>query len=211
MKAVFVSAICLAACAVASAQGPTQVHRSDLGFSYALPTDWQIVSENPTLPILKEDRAQSASDEAEKKGIQCIQLELNARHGTPPSVITILQLPFACFGQTLTDADLPGFAQGASEGLKQNFVLAPPVYGSYTLGSHNLWIERANGVVIGHPEMKYTVEIACSVLKLGAACWMTMASDDAALRTFEQGKVSLDGEQPLALVPPTAFDKKPGT
>lgn len=211
MKVVFLTAVLLVAGLVAPAQTASQAHHSDLGFSYTLPTDWQIVSENPTLPVLKADKTQSASNEEEKRGIQCIQLELNARHGTPPSVITVLQLPFACFGQTLTDADLPGFAQGASEGLKQNFVLSPPVYGSYALGSHSMWIERANGVVIGHPEMKYTVEIACSVLKLGAACWMTMASDDVALHTFERGKVSLDGEPGATLVPPTAFDKKPGT
>lgn len=211
MKAVLLPAILFAASAIMSGQATQQAHHSDLGFSYSVPSDWQIVSENPTLPVLKQDRTQSASDAEEKRGIQCIQLELNARHGAPPSVITVLQLPFACFGQTLTDADLPGLAQGASEGLKQNFVLSTPVYGSYTLGSHSMWIERASGVVIGHPEMKYTLEIACSVLKLGAACWMTMAADDLALHTFERGKVSLDGEPALSLVPASAFDRKPGT
>jgi hypothetical protein len=38
---------------------------------------------------------------------------------------------------------------------------------------------------------------------------MTTAADDAALQTFEHGAVTLDQEAPAALVPPTAFDKKP--
>jgi hypothetical protein len=38
---------------------------------------------------------------------------------------------------------------------------------------------------------------------------MTMAADETALRTFEHGAVTLDGEAPIALVPATAFDKKP--
>ncbi len=211
MRAVLLSAFVLATAVLGPAQTATQAHHSSLGFSYTLPTDWQIVNENPSLPVLKEQQAQTAGSEEEKKGIQCVQLELAARHGAPASVISVLQLPFGCFGQKMTDAELPGFAEGASEQLKQSFDLAPPQYGSYTLGSHTLWIERAVGSVMNHPEAHYTIEIACSVLKLGAVCWMTAASDNAALQTFEQGKVSLDGEHPVALVPPGAFDKKPGS
>jgi hypothetical protein len=37
---------------------------------------------------------------------------------------------------------------------------------------------------------------------------MAMATDDAALRVFEQGAVTLDGESADALVPANAFDKK---
>jgi hypothetical protein len=57
--------------------------------------------------------------------------------------------------------------------------------------------------------MNYTVETVCSVLKKGAVCWMAMAADKAGLQTFENGAVTLDGEVPAALVPATAFQKKP--
>jgi hypothetical protein len=57
--------------------------------------------------------------------------------------------------------------------------------------------------------MNYTVETVCSVLKKGAVCWMAMAADKAGLQTFENGAVALDGEVPAALVPATAFEKKP--
>ncbi len=185
------------------------MHSSPLGFSYGLPSDWEVVDAQPTLPLMKQQQSQSAATEEEKKGIECVQVALTARHGAPASVVVVVELPFACFGQQLSDKDLPGFAQGASEGIKKTFVISEPDYGAYTLGTHSLWIERAKGVVIGHPEAQYTVEIACSLLKKGAVCWMAMAANDDALHTFERGNVSLDGEAPAALVPATAFDKKP--
>ncbi|MGB7546801.1 MAG: hypothetical protein WBM14_03555 [Terracidiphilus sp.] len=194
------------------AQAPApETHSSELGFSYSLPSDWEVVDAHPMLPVVKQQQTQSATSEAEKKGIECVQLALTARHGTPASVVVIVELPFACFGQQMTDKDLPGFAEGASEGIKKTFVVSEPVYGAYMLGTHSLWIERAQGVVIGHPEAQYTVEIACSLIKKGAVCWMAMASDKAALETFEHGSVTLDGEAPAVLVPATAFDKKPGS
>jgi len=56
--------------------------------------------------------------------------------------------------------------------------------------------------------VKYTVETVCSVLKKGAVCWMTMAANQDALQTFENGAVKLDGEAPATLVPASAFAKK---
>lgn len=194
------------------AQAPTaksEAHRRSLGFSYNLPADWEVVDTQPTLPALKQQQSQAASTDEEKRGIECVQIALSARHGNPASVVVVVELPFACFGQQMSEKDLPGFAEGASQGIKRSFVISDPVYGTYMLGAHSLWIERAKGVVIGHPEAHYTVEIACGLLKQGAVCWMTMAADDADLRTFERAKVSLDGEAPVALVPATAFDKKP--
>jgi hypothetical protein len=186
-----------------------QTHTSDLGFSYTIPADWEVVDTQPTLPAVQQQVTQNATTEDEKKGIACVQIALTARHGTPPSVVVVVALPFACFGQEMTDKDLPGFASGASEGLKKTFDISDPVHGAYSLGAHSFWIERATGSVIGHPEVKYTVETVCSVLKKGAVCWMTMAADDAAMQIFEHGSVTLDGEAPAALVPAAAFDKKP--
>jgi hypothetical protein len=199
-----------AASLLAQAPAPaTEKHTSDLGFSYNLPADWAVVDINPMLPAVKQEQSQAAASEDEKKGIACVEIDLTARHGTPASVVLVMQLPFGCFGQQMTDKDLPGFAQGASEGLKKSFVISEPVYGAYMLGNHNMWIERAQGVVIGHPESQYTVEVACGLLKKGAVCWMAMAADQAALQTFEHGAVTLDGEASAMLVPATAFHTKP--
>jgi hypothetical protein len=186
-------------------------HPSDLGFSYSLPADWEVVNASRTLPDVKEQAQQKTSTEEEKKGVACVQIALTARHGDPASVLVVVELPFGCFGQTMSSKDLPGFAQGASEGIKQSFDVAAPVYGDYKLGMHSMWIERAKGTPKGHPETPYTVEIACTLLKKGAVCWMAMASNDNALKVIEGGAAALEGESPTALVPATAFEKKPAS
>jgi len=185
-------------------------HTSELGFTYVLPSDWEVVNSTPTLSAAKKQAQQSASFDDEKKGVSCVQIAFTARHGDPPSVIVLVELPFDCFGQSMSNKDLPGFAQGAAEGVKQTFDISDPITNDYKLGSHGMWIERAKGTPKGHPEAApYTIEIACTVLKKGAACWMAMVGNDAALKTFEDGAVALEGEAPTSLVPATAFDKKP--
>ena len=211
MRAIsFAFVLCLSGAALA-AQTPAapKAHASDLGFTYSLPSDWEVVNANPTLSGVKEQAQQNATTEDEKKGVACVQIALTARGGSPSSVLVVVELPFACFGQTMSSKDLPGFAQGASEGIKQSFDISDPVYGDYTLGSHGMWIERAKGSPKGHPEAPYTVEIACTLLKKGAVCWMALAASDAALKIIEGGAVALEGERPTALVPATAFEKKP--
>ena len=212
MKAPALSLLLLA-CAASPvlAQAPAlEAHASNLGYSYSIPSDWEVVATPSSLADVKQQQSQSATSEDEKKGVACVQLSLTARHGEPASVIVVMELPFGCFGQTMSDKDLPGFAQGASEGIKQSFDITDPVYGSYSLQGHSMWVERAKGTPKGHPELPYTVEIACSLLTKGAVCWMAMAADESALKTFEQGPVALEQQAPVALVPPTAFDKKPG-
>ena len=206
----FLAAVCAAPLLQTAAQAPAlQAHGSDLGFTYSLPSEWEVMATPSTLADMKQQQTQSATSEDEKKGLACVQLALTARHGDPASVVVVIQLPFDCFGQAMNDKDLPGFAQGASEGLKQSFDISDPVYGSYSLGTHSMWAERAKGSPKGHPELPYTMEIACSLLKKGAVCWMAMAADDAALKIFESSPVALEGEAPAALVPATAYDKKP--
>lgn len=216
MRLFRIASLAVFACAVAVAQAQSQApalqaHPSDLGFTYSLPSEWEVVATPSSLADMKQQQTQSATSEDEKKGVACVQLALTARHGDPVSVVVVMELPFDCFGQTMGDKDLPGFAQGASEGIKQSFDVTDPVYGSYTVGSHSMWAERAKGTPKGHPELPYTMEIACSLLKKGAVCWMAMAADDSALKTFESGPVALEGETPAALVPPTAFEKKPAS
>jgi hypothetical protein len=185
-----------------------QPHSSDLGFTYNIPADWQVVP-TPTLTDAQREAAKAAATDDEKKGISCVQIALNARHGDPASMVVIVALPFDCFGQQMSEDDLPGFASGASQGLDQNFNVSDPVYGDYKLGSHSMWIERTKGTPKNRPELKYTVEIACTLLKKGAVCWMAMAADDATLQTFEHGLVTLENDAPKALVPADAFAKRP--
>ena len=195
--------------AAAPPAAATRTHTNDVGFSYSFPADWEVVDMSSTLPAAQQQAQQNATSDDEKRGAACTQIALSARHGSPASTVVAVVLPFACLGAEMTDKDLPGMGSGAMEGIQQNFDLAEPVYGVYSLGAHSVWIERAKGTLKGHPEVQYTVETACSILKKGAVCWMAMAADDAALQAFEHGGVTLDSEAPTPLVPADAFVKKP--
>lgn len=56
------------------------VHTSDIGFSYSIPADWEVVDTKPTLPAVQAEVAKTAKNEDEKKGIGCVQVALTARH-----------------------------------------------------------------------------------------------------------------------------------
>ncbi|MDE3201432.1 MAG: hypothetical protein KGN79_10990 [Acidobacteriota bacterium] len=197
-------------CLHAQMQAPAlTAHHGVLDYTYSLPSDWEVIDSQPLIPAVKAEQAKKAPTAEERKGVECVQVSLTARHGSPASVVVAVELPYACFGQTMSDKDLPGFADGASDGLRKSFTISDVRYGTYQLGTHNFWIERASGVVIDHPEAKYTIEIACTLLKEGAVCWMTMAADAQALESFESGPVALEGAAPTALVPANAFEKKP--
>ena len=207
-------AVLLLGCAALCAQSPPSTDSSAqdstaaMGFSYSLPPDWAVVEIKPSPP--KEAAQQhSLAAQGKIKGTACIRVPFTARRGNPSSVIVVVELPFDCYGQLMTEQDLAGFGLGAADGLKQEFDLIDPVFGLYSLGSHRLWIERAKGSPKGHPETQYTMEIACSILQKGAACWMTMAADEASLHAFENGSVTLDGDAATPLVPASAFDKAP--
>ncbi|HEV2326906.1 MAG TPA: hypothetical protein VGS10_23410 [Terracidiphilus sp.] len=179
------------------------------GFTYRLPIDWQVAPEKTVLPAAKQNAEQSAKNPNEILGIACAQVVFSANRGKPPSVVVVVALPFSCYGQAMTAKNLSGFASGVSEGLKQNFDITDPVYGTYALGTHSFWVERAVGAPKNHAQTAYTLEIVCTVLKRTAACWLTLADDATALRDFEHSLVTLDGEPPVILVPIDAFVKKP--
>lgn len=183
---------------------PPQVENSDVGFNYRLPSDWELVAP-PAPPKVTVPFPDAVSA---KKGDACVEIVFTAKHGTPASVVVVMALPFACYGQTMKPSDLANFGAGAAEGLKQTFDITEPVEGNYTLGSHAVWIERAKGTPKGHPSNPFTFEIACTMLDKGAACWMTMAADAASLQAFENAPVTLDGESSTALVPGSAFISK---
>ncbi|MGA8088545.1 MAG: hypothetical protein WCA10_14650 [Terracidiphilus sp.] len=201
----------LAAPVLAQAPPAAAPTPEDLGFTYHIPQGWDAIDAQSTLPEVKQQQAATAKSDDEKKEIACIQIPISARHAAPPSFLAVMALPFDCFGQIMTAKDLPGFAEGSSEGPRKSFDFGDPVYGTYAMGSHSLWIERAKGNPKGHPEMPYTLEIACSLLKKAAVCWMTVAGDDQALKDFEGTAVVLDGDFYSQLVPATAFDKKPAS
>jgi len=175
---------------------PPEIKDATIGFSYSLPADWETQALQPSTPDVPYPAI-----EAPKKGNACAEVELTARHGTPFSVVVVVGLPFDCYGQTLTDQNMADFTAGAAEGLKETFEVTNPSLSSYKLGSHSMWMERASGTVKGQPESKYTLEVACALLKKGAACWMAMAADASDVQIFEQGRVTLEGDAFDALVP----------
>jgi hypothetical protein len=93
--------------------------------------------------------------------------------------------------------------------VKREFDTSNRVTGSYMLGAHTMWIERATGVPKGKSGLSYSIEIACSLLNKVAVCWMVMAADDASLATFDQAPVTLEADPPTALIPATALPKQP--
>jgi len=198
-------------CASLPAQGTVkEAPATGIGYSYQLPPQWIVVAvAPPPAPV------PAPAPLVPKKGTACISVPQTARHGDPVSVIVVVELPFDCYGPTMTGSDLGSFGAGVADGLKQTFDLADPVLGAYTLGSHSVWIERARANPKGQPQAKaeppypYTVEIACSVLAKAAVCWMTTAADDTSLRAFEAMPVELDADAATPLVPSTAFAKAP--
>ena len=186
-----------------------RTHSSDKGFSYSLPLDWEIVDTKPMLPVVRQQVTAGVTDADEKKGIECAQIDLMARDGNPPSIIEAITVSFDCIGQKFTDKDLASLATGVAAGLNKTFTITDAVYGAYTLGTHSVWIERATGTFISHPDMKRTVETVCSILMKGVVCWLAVTVDVAALQTFERGAVTLDSEDATALVPVDVLNKKP--
>lgn len=179
---------------------------NDLGYIYRLPDDWQIVSPSAAHPPQQQEDEKTPGAEL-RKGLACVEVELTARHGDPPTVVVVVGLPFACYGETITEQELPGFGVGAAEGLKQTLEITNPITASYRLAGHQMWLQRARATPKGKTAPGYTVEIACTLLNKGAVCWMTQAADEPSLRIFERSPVTLDGDSFPALVPADTFEK----
>lgn len=223
MRALFVIAVLAAGTVPMQAQGPAgaavpgapkpsapqQLRSTELGFSYSLPADWTVDDARPTVGQAQIQASKNAQSDSEMRAVGCMEAPFKAQHGNGASSVVIVALPFDCFGQRYTNADLPAFASSMAENLKKGWKISDPVVGTYSLGAHTLWIERASGSLLDHPEDKKTLELVCSMLKNGAVCWMGFVSGEADRKTFEQGSVSLDGETSPALVPASAFAKKP--
>lgn len=180
---------------------------SDLGFQFVPPPGWQIV---PTPQSPPATGPQPVPGATEKKGTACIQIPFTASYGDPRSVMVEVVLPFACYGQIITQDQLPDFASGTVEGMKQSLDISDSAEKTYTLGTHSVWAQRSTGntkgaEVKGQTGAPFTVEIACSLLHKSAVCWAVAASDSAALADFEHASVTLDSDPPAALVPASVF------
>lgn len=210
MRITLLAAMLALCCASPSAQTPAaNIFTSPLGFSYTLPPGWTVIKAQPAAPSANPPLQKPTRKKRKVRGTNCARDVFTARHGNPASVVAVVVLPFACYGKAITARDFSHFNTGVAEGLKQHFQISNPVYGSYKLGSHRMWIERAKGTPKNHPGSQYTVEIACGLLNKGAVCWMTMAATAGNLQAFENGAVTLEGEPATALVPANAFAKKP--
>ncbi len=205
---IFIGSIVWMAIPLAAQAPALQALSSDIGFTYTLPADWEVTNANPAQPQAHGQAGKDAPGGVEKKGAACVQVALTAHHGLPASVIMAEALPDDCFGQTLTAKDLPGFASGASEGLKQTFDMESPVYASYPIGTHTMWAERVKSVPKKNPEAAYVIEIVCSILKKGGVCFMAMEADEAGMQVFDHSLVALEGEPAERLIPADAFVKK---
>lgn len=202
--------ICLSFCLLTVASGLLLAQTPPLqddavGFSYTLPPDWQVVV--PSSPPPQQPKPSQNTPQEVKKGLACVEVPITARHGTPPSVLVVIALPFDCFGQTMAQQDLAGFGFGVTEGLKTTFDFLNPVTTTYTLAGHRLWMERVKAVPRGKTAPVDTVEIACAILQKGSVCWMVDAADAASLAAFEHAAVTLEGSTPAPLVPPEVFLK----
>lgn len=198
-----------AAPAAASPPAPnTFEYKDDTGassFTYSYPSDWNVVDSKPMMPVVRQKVEEGAQSEMEKRGAECTQLALLLRHPANGSSIIVIAVQYQCIGAAINENDLPAAASGVAEGMKKSFDIVDPSYGAYKLGSHSFWIERAKATPRSHPETMVTLETACTMLKKAMVCWMGFAHDQDAVRTFESGLTSLDGDPPLTLVPATAF------
>lgn len=187
-------------------------YKDDTGassFTYSYPSDWDVIDSKPMMPVVRQRVEEGAQSEMEKKGAECTQLALLVRHPSSGSSIVVISVQYQCIGGTMNQSDLPAAATGIAEGMKKNFDIVDPAYGAYKLGSHNFWIERARATPKSHPETTVTLETACTMLKKSMVCWMGFSRDQDAVKIFEGGQTSLDGDPPLALVPATAFANQP--
>lgn len=195
----------LALAAPAQAPAPYTPLVSDLGFTYNYPSDWEIVNINPSLPALKSSLDSTATSNDEKKGIDCTQISLLIRHGSPASIIETMVMPFDCLGIRYKDSDSSSVGMGVASGLSANLDVKNPVYGSYKIGSHSIWIEKAQGAFKSRPDTNMQIEVLCGILDKGVACWLAFAATGDALQTFENSIVKLEDDAQAKLVSADAF------
>src|SRR5947199_4018773 len=74
---------------------PPHSYTSGLGFRYEVPGDWETLETAASMAQARQQAAQNATSEQEKKGLGCVQMGQTARHEN--SVIVDVALPFDCY------------------------------------------------------------------------------------------------------------------
>lgn len=181
-------------------------HVTPIGFTINLDADWTEIDMSAQMAAARQQVAQAAISEVEKRGITCLEMPLTARHGNPPSMLTVVDLPWSCMGIQATEKDLPGFGMGALQNLRQQFEMEEPATSTFALGHHAGWTARAKATPRG-TQLGYTIEVACTLVEKGSVCAMIVAADATTLSHFEQLPVVLDGTSFPALVPAGTYGK----
>ncbi len=180
----------------------TSAYVSQFGFQYNYPANWNVVT---AAPITSAVQAQTDPD-LNKRGTACSQIALLVRSPDRAVLIIAMQLPYACIGYTWTEPELATYGNGFNLGLAQTYDLGPATITTFKLGQHAMWASRFMATPKNHPDHTYYAESVCTVLKQAAICWAAIAAEQSLLSILEQGKVSLEGDPPTALVPSTAFN-----
>ena len=180
-------------------------YTSEMGFSFTYPSDWEVMNMQTTLPEIRKKIEDESTSKEEKQGAECVQISMLIRHGSPASVIEAIVLPSDCVGTQYKDSDIANIGQGMAQGINSSINAQNPVFGSYKIGTHHIWILREQGTFKSRPEVNMTVEVLCGVLKKGVVCWAGFITNDDALKIFENSIVTLDGESPARIVSPDAF------
>jgi hypothetical protein len=182
------------------------VFTSDMGFTYEYPSDWTLVDTNGLTAGLQPDAGGKDGDELGKKAFLCTQIGFAIHNDRGSSAILAMTVPFDCLGLKFDDHALRSFGRGVLAGMSGAANFSSRISAVYQLGTHNLWIGRERGTLKANPQIAVTLETSCTLLKKGAVCWTLLTTNSDIAAIFEGGRVSLEGEAPTALVPPTAFD-----
>jgi hypothetical protein len=191
----------------ASAQGGT--FKSDLGFSYRYLNDWDDLTHTKFFEALQRMEALAKNGKGNSKrdlatrASECRRMVLMLARPRPVGgSIVVTAIPFACFGGRPSEKDLPVLQSLAPHYTTAVMDVTSVRAGNYMLGSHKVWIERVWGTPKGQPKKPTIAEVVCGLLKKAFVCWAAgVGSNEAELKGFEQGAVTLDEDSAPALVP----------
>lgn len=184
------------------------VYSDESGFSFSYPSDWEVVDSKPLLPVAQMQARERATSAAERQGASCTQLALILSKPSAQARIVVLTIAYDCVGGIIKQSDLAAVGTGISAGMKKSMLITEPTYAAYRLGTHEMWVERANGSPLTHPESKSSVETVCTMLKKSLVCWMDVSGTAEGIAALDNATVTLEGERASALVPPSAFHKR---
>lgn len=191
----------------APAAGGNQSFSSDLGFTYSIPADYTVVDAQPMMPVLRMQEERTADSAAEKKGMDCAQPILVARHANG-SVIVVMGLTSDCMGTPLTADQLAQMGIGVVQGMEQGpsgVVLKNPQYGAFRQSDHDFWIVKSNAPTKDAPDTPHWLEAVLTVVPRGVVFWLFTTPDGAQTAGFENTLLHFGSGGDAPLVPATAF------